>query len=235
MPANRFFLSKTLKQNEYLLEGTEATHLFQVMRGKVGDLVELVNGKGEYAQAEILTITKHQVQMKQISYDYTKPSSQDIILAQGMPRFSALEWIIEKGTELGVTEFWLFPAERSEKKSLSSTQIKRLEALTIQALKQCGRFYLPSITLKDPLSYWTPYQGSFFYGDLSDHVVSLKGPFLNPIICLIGPEKGLSSPELKKLQELSAKGVKLHDNVLRTETASISILSQLYLAQLIGK
>jgi 16S rRNA (uracil1498-N3)-methyltransferase len=225
MPADRFFTPSPLK-DPLILEGEEFHHLAKVMRIRVGETIEIVNGQGEFVEAEVVSLDK-KAQLKIVSHRKTPPPSQNIFLAQALTRPSSLEWIVEKGTELGVTEFWLFPGDRSEKKEISSSQLHRLETIIINALKQCGRLYLPKIVLKPPLEKWEKPSGSLFFGDLSSKM-PLKGPFEKTVIFFIGPEKGFSSEEAQLLNKFHAKGITLHDNILRAETAAIAILSQFY-------
>jgi 16S rRNA (uracil1498-N3)-methyltransferase len=156
-----------------------------------------------------------------------KPS---IIIAQGIAKMNHLEWIIEKATELNATEFWLFPAVLSEKKGISDQQLHRLQALSIAALKQCGRLDLPSIEIKPPLNQWQQTKALMLFGDPSMQNPYLweipKNKFLSPIIFCIGPEIGLSDREQSYLiSHLYAKPVRLHPNILRTETACLVALS----------
>lgn len=96
-------------------------------------------------------------------------------------------------------------------------------------MKQCGRLFIPKITLLPPLLKWTsegiPEQA--FFGDTRANA----SPFpksLDSKSCLIviGPEKGLQEKEVFHLEtNLHMKGLKLHENILRTDTASICALS----------
>jgi len=202
------------------------------MRSQVGDSVEVVNGRGELAAAAIQTIGKDKAILK-ITSHRTEKKRAEIILAQAIPRMNHLEWIIEKGTELGASIFWLFPGDYSEKKTLSGHQEDRLKALSIAAMKQCGSLFLPSIVIKPPLAIWTPLAGSLFYGDVRKNVPKLPHAPKEPIVIFIGPEKGFSPKEVEILeQKLKAQGIKLHENILRTETAGIVALAQLYTAEL---
>jgi 16S rRNA (uracil1498-N3)-methyltransferase len=143
-----------------------------------------------------------------------------------------LEWTLEKATELGATEFWLFPGKRSEKKDLSKSQIHRLETILINALKQCGRLYLPKIILKPPLEEWQIPSGSLFFGDFST-TTPLKKTFDDTVTFFIGPEKGFSPAETLLLREkFKAHPISLHENILRAETAAITVLSQFSLLKM---
>jgi 16S rRNA (uracil1498-N3)-methyltransferase len=226
MPADRFYLDQPLT-SPLIIHGEELHHL-HVMRIRSGEKIEIVNGRGELVEAQVEGIDKKEATLKIVSHVKKQPPTQKIILAQALPRFSALEWVVEKGTELGVTEFWLFPGNLSEKTSLTPTQLQRLQMMTISALKQCGRLFLPQILIKPPLVEWQKIEGSLFYGDVQG-TAPLAGPFLDRVFFIIGPEKGLASTEIEKLQTLGAKAISLHVNTLRTETAAIAALSQFYL------
>lgn len=226
MPADRFFVDAPIGQ-VIALSGEEAHHL-HVMRVRPGEEVEVVNGRGILARARIEMIDKKEASLEVISrIEHPTPKTR-LILAQALPRFSALEWIVEKGTELGTTEFLLFPAERSEKKSLTEHQLQRLRLLAQSALKQCGRLFLPTITIHPSLDHWDKPQGTLYFGDVGS-APKLSNPSSHTLF-FIGPEKGFSPTESERLQQFGAHGISLHENTLRTETAAIAALSQYFLA-----
>lgn len=227
MPDNRYYLDAPLSKGATLaLEGDEWHHLTRVMRGKVGSQLEIVNGRGQLAQATLVDLGKKSADLR-IDEVHEEPlPSRTIILAQAMPLPSHLELIIEKGTELGASAFWLFPGERSGKKTLSENQHRRLHQITLSALKQCGRLYLPSILEMPPLAKWSVPDGELFFGDPRSDTPLRPSPSLKPIVFFIGPESGFSSSEMEILDhKFHAKGVRLHPNILRTETAALCALS----------
>jgi 16S rRNA (uracil1498-N3)-methyltransferase len=231
MPADRFFVSTPLKNN-LSLEGEEFHHLAKVMRVRMGETIEIVNGQGELAKAELVSLDKQSCELKILSHQKFPPPEQSLILALALTRPASLEWTLEKSTELGATEFWLFPGERSEKKKLSDSQLHRFETILINALKQCGRLYLPKIVLKPSLQEWEPPTGSPYFGDISPQAPLLRGPFAKTVIFFIGPEKGFSPLEAQVLLEkFRAHPISLHENILRAETAAITALSQFYLVR----
>jgi 16S rRNA (uracil1498-N3)-methyltransferase len=221
----RFFLEETFSKGDSLsLEGKEFHHLY-VMRARLGSTIEIINGKGCIA---IATLTNMASKLATLSIQEVllhPPLEPPIIIAQGIPRQNHLEYLIEKGTELGATSFWLFPAERSEKKSLSLQQLLRLRTIAISAIKQCGALHLPEIILKPSLAEFSG-QGQEFFGDLRP-----SAPWFSPpkskeaITFFVGPEKGFSKEEISILETRGAKGVKLHSYILRTETAPLAALA----------
>lgn len=233
MPAERYFAPSPLVKGESLaIQGQEFHHLLHVMRTKVGDSVEVVNGQGGFALANVERIEKKQaVLVLQEVKHYPKPPFE-VILAQAIPKINRLDFIVEKGTELGMTQLWLFPSQRSERKEISDHQLERLQGMTIAAMKQCGSFYLPSIQLKPSLQAWEsnklPYEACF--GDVDPQALSFATLLenvkpANGMIFFIGPESGLSYEEETQLKAFGVQGVKLHEHILRTDTAALVALS----------
>ena len=155
MPAERYFFEGSFPiGSQVKLDGQEHHHLVRVMRSKAGDPVELINGTGELATALISLIEKKYTLLDIQNVIKEPKSGFEIILAQAIPRINRLDFILEKGTELGMTQLWLFPGDHSERKSLTEHQIERMRLSAIAATKQCGRLYLPIISQKPSLIKW---------------------------------------------------------------------------------
>jgi 16S rRNA (uracil1498-N3)-methyltransferase len=232
MPHNRYYCDAPLvKETRLHLEDEEGHHLIRVLRARLGNQVELINGRGQLAQATIVEITKHSAELLIDSVEEQGQTKPSVILAMAIPRMAHLEWVIEKGTELDATAFWLFPGLLSEKPTLSASQQERLRHLAISAMKQCGRLDLPPIEYKPPLLKWTPLSGTLLFGDTDDQApylwnIPLTKPLSLPVIWFIGPERGFEIKEHQFLRKtLQAHGVRLHPNILRTETAPLVALS----------
>lgn len=233
MPAERFYLKGSYLEGEQVsLEGQEFHHLVHVMRAKVGDTVELVNGSGLLAVALVKFFDKKQASLQ---IQKTKKEAQGqfkVILAQAIPRLNRLDFILEKGTELGMTDLWLFPGKQSERKNLSENQVERLKIVMIAAMKQCGRLFLPEIHLMPPLEKWPKPSYNIFFGDIDS-----KAPlFLKSLeerqpkegaIIVIGPESGFNEQETQLFRKWNAAGVRLNQHILRTDTAAIAGLNLL--------
>lgn len=227
MPAHRFFLENPLSSPTLQLSGEEFHHLKNVMRARPKDILEIINGKGVLATATLLQITPSHATVEITQRTHTPPPSTHTILAQAFLRPALLDWVIEKGTELGATHFRLFPGDLSEKKELTPNQLTRLHHLTLSALKQCGRLHLPSIEIYPPLSLWQKPQETLLFGSLIPGAKPLKKSNSSALM-VIGPEKGFSQEEHQLLQgKLGAAGVRLSANILRAETAALCALSLL--------
>ncbi len=229
MAENRFYLPKPLAEGPVEIEGDEAHHIIHVMRLKEGARLDLVNGFGELAEAVLATTRKKSATVNIERILKQPPPSFSLIIAQASPRFAKLDMIVEKATELGMTELWLFPGDKSEKCAYSDHQTERLKRIMIAAMKQCGRLYLPHLKFQKPLSEWQHTELPLFFGDLRPGAPTLLSAWSpahqKGAIFAIGPESGFSMNEVEALLKLKAQGISLHWNILRTETAPIAALS----------
>lgn len=233
MPINRYFVDASLdKDTTIKLCSEEAKHCI-VMRAVEGDSIELINGQALLAQGTILSLSKKLVEVKITFVGERKLAAQKLILVQSYTKASKIDWILEKGCELGVHRFIFFKTKRAEKEL--SNKRERHKAILIASIKQCGRLDLPEIEYTDSLKPMD--QTYLFFGDLSENA-----PFYpkylekledkKNIAFINGPESGFTEEEIKEFKKkLNATGVSLHPNVLRAETAAICAMaySQLYL------
>ena len=227
MPHNRYFISQDLHSKMHVeLRETEHHHLCRVMRQQEGEEVELINGKGALAIGTISKLSPKSAVIELTDVKVESPKNNSCILALAYLKPSHLEFALEKATEIGVDTFWLFPGQRSEKKTLSENQLLRLETITISAMKQCGRLYLPKIEIKKTVSSCDIGKSFALFGDVEQDAQafetirqSLKGQ--KEIILFIGPESGFSDHELTHLRSKHAMGVHFLSNTLRAETAAI--------------
>ncbi len=232
---NRFFF--TFEGKKGVLSEEESHHLIRVLRKKEGEKIKLINGKGEEYEGEIIKILekgknlKTEVRLLRLLRK-EEPLSKRIVALIPLLKGDKTEFLVEKGTELGITEFIPFQSDYSVAKS-SPKLINRLKAKAINALKQSGRLYLPEIRppviLKKFLSE-NLFPNSFKIVALPEKKLSLKF-FLenlgkaNEFILISGPEGGFSKEEEALLKELGFTPFFLSPYVLKAETASVALMS----------
>ncbi len=218
MPAERFYVNADLS-GIVTIEGPEHHHLAHVMRVRIGDEIEVVNGRGAIAEAKVTAISKQTASLTILSASQTPLPPTRLILAIPLMRPSKLELVIEKCTELGADAFWLYPAHYSEKDDLSPHQQERLNIIAISAMKQCGRLDLPPIRILAHFEEIFYSEAPCFFGD-TRNAAKIKLPE-GELVFITGPERGFFEKELKLLDQ-KATGVRLHRNILRAETAPIA-------------
>ncbi|MBT5017831.1 MAG: 16S rRNA (uracil(1498)-N(3))-methyltransferase [Planctomicrobium sp.] len=214
------------------LAGSEAQHLAKVLRKKIGDVVELFDGRGQRAQATIEAISKRDVRLKLINEPTsTQPLIPNITLAVAPPKGDRFRWLIEKATELGVHKVIPIRTERSVVRP-GETKLEKLRQTMIAACKQCGRdqfMEIDSVTEFGSLRDRADIPARKYFGaiptpdiECSNHNSSESRQ--DALIC-IGPEGGFCSQEVEELLEWGAIPLSVSPHVLRVETAAIATVA----------
>lgn len=224
MPHYRFFYNSTFYKDEEIIISSDELHHLHVMRKKLNENVEIINGKNQLAEAKIINLTPKSATLKITKIITKTPEKTKIILAQPLLRPQKLDLILEKGTELGIDEFILYPAEYSEIKEISKNREERINSILISAVKQCGRLDMPKVSIIDNISLLLSYDYSYLYGDLeTTNRINTEEITKQDICIVIGPEKGFSKKEKDFLQnKLKAHPININSNILKTETASVA-------------
>ncbi|EDV27354.1 Ribosomal RNA small subunit methyltransferase E [Trichoplax sp. H2] len=234
MPCYRFYLNSNLVKNgRVALQGDQLHHMKNVMRLRVGETVEIINGRNQLAQARIDAYQGNQIAHVNIDQVLTQLvlDKPRINLIQPLIRSKGLDLVIEKCTELGVSHFYLYASELGEISQFSSARCKKLTEIAISAIKQCGRLDLPTLTFADRLHNLKLQSNvhPICFGD-TRHLDNAQVGFTPQstlaqckTVC-IGPEKGFSDKEINYLEnQLGATGIKISPFILRSETASITL------------
>ncbi len=226
MPADRFYMKDELRVGtSVLLAGPEYHHLAHVMRLNLNEDVELVNGFGTLAEGRITELSNKGARIDLLSVKKRAELMPRILLAVPFMRASKLEWVVEKGTELGAAGFLFYPAKFSEKGDFSERQLERLHLLAIAALKQSGRLYLPWIEVLPDMASLFVKEALFLFGDMNASAqIDPIGLKTAQVVFISGSEKGFSEEE-RMLLESKAKAVRLSPYILRAETAPIAAAS----------
>ncbi len=198
-----------------------------VLRLRPGDPFELINGHGTLAQAELLEKKKETAEVILLTVTQAQPKIAKISLALALLRHKKLEWVLEKGTELGADRFLLFHAARSEKEELHAPQQERLKHITIAATKQSKRLFLPTIQYFSALED-LPLQENCYFGDTRPSAPPFTRISPGDLLFVTGPESGFTPKEVEYLETHRAAGVRLSNHILRAETAPIAAVAAIF-------
>ena len=211
------------------LQKEQSHYLKVVMRLKVGDTFSVFNNQGEW-KASVKNYEKKTVKIKILEKLRDKKSEQNIWLAFTPIKQNPLNFIIQKGTELGVQKFIPILSERTVVKDIN---IQRLKKIIIESAEQSNRISVPEIkkleTLKNFLSIF-PKKGYLVFCDINCDKSDLKNILLKkdmgPICILIGPEGDFSENERKLIFELEqSQSISVAPNILRAETAAVAAVT----------
>ena len=147
---NRFYHSKPININEtIIIDDFAAHHMLKVMRLKTNDQLILFNGDGSDFTGQVIRISKRQVEVSIKSKKNIKNESNlKVILLQALTSSEKMDLIIQKTTELGVSEIQPIICERSIVKIKNEKIEKKLShwrQVSIAACEQCGRARIPTI------------------------------------------------------------------------------------------
>jgi len=211
------------------LKKEQSHYLKDVMRLEVGDTFSVFNRQGEWS-ASIQNYEKQAVKIKILGKFRDKKKEQNIWLAFTPIKQNPLNFIIQKGTELGVQKFIPVLSERTIVKDIN---VERIKKIIIESVEQSNRISVPEITkleqLKSFLSNF-PLEGSLIFCDINCETSDLKNILskkdLGPICILIGPEGDFSENERKLIVELKQSySISLAKNILRAETAAVAAVT----------
>ncbi len=220
MPENRYYIPRSLQHGDTItVKNDEFHYLRNVMRKRIGDSVELINGMGILAVATVEKMLDKEAHLLVVEAEKKDSEVIELNLLLAILKPSHLEYAIEKGCEVGVSSFTLFGAKHSEKKALSDQYMKRLETIILSSTRQCGRLYMPTLHVVNKMEEGL--KGLILFGDLEAKSPIQDIPLTSPVTLVIGPEAGFTKEEREILLAKGAKGVRLSKNTLRAETAAV--------------
>jgi 16S rRNA (uracil1498-N3)-methyltransferase len=225
-----------------VLDAEESHHCAQVMRQAVGDVFAVFDGRGTEAQARITEISRDQVKFQILAKAGSPRAAHPVWLAQALTKPKSMDLILQKATELGVSELVLLQSDHSVSQvdeDKVGTKIEKWQKLTIEAAKQCGQNWLPvihpPIAPKDfvteiprgavKLIASLQHEAKPLKSVLKEHLASLKPS--TPIVIMIGPEGDFTPAEIGQARSAGFIPVSLGKIILRAETAAIFVLSSI--------
>lgn len=225
-------------QDVIYLGKNDIRYVRDVLRMNIGRRVILFDGSGWEYEAVIKKIMAADVVVEVIGQSKITEREIRATLIQALPKANKMDFIVQKSTELGADEIIPFRSERtilnlSEEKS--AARIERWRQIAVEASRQSGRADIPAI--KSVLSFdeviALPLDKAIkliFWEE--ENQTSLKRLFKNEQLqeakdfaFIVGPEGGFSKQEVDKAQKAGFISVSLGRQVLKVETAAVTILS----------
>ena len=213
---------------------SEQHHLRNVLRLTPGATIRIIDGQGNVYTAAVLDIgtNRKPSEARILTHEFHASVLPALTLFQGLPKNDKMELILQKATEIGVTQIVPIDSEHALQKP-SQNRYERWHRIVISATKQCKRAWLPKLC--DPQSFET----SLTQLDKSSlrlilsphlpqeprlqHIKTVLREVSQPtsIALFVGPEGGFSTQEVTAAIKNGCIPVTLGTNILRTETAAI--------------
>ena len=239
MAPRRFMInSGAIRDGFASCDGELYNHIARVLRLGNGDPVQLADEKGFVHSGTIDQVGREWLTVK---IESSAPSEESesgaprITICQALPKGDKTELILQKGTELGAHDFWLFGGRRSVARvrdDQRDSKLERWNRVTSEAARQSGRSSIPGVL-------WCPGAAEaareaghdlrllLWEGEREQSLKGLLSTCDRPasLIVAIGPEGGFDPAEVELFTRQGFLPVSLGSRILRTETASIAILA----------
>lgn len=223
----------------FSLPEDEAKHCLRVLRHKVGDMIEVIDGKGNRYNCRITDDNPRKIALEIVDAVEERLAWDTFITIAVAPtkNMDRMEWLVEKLTEIGINRFVPLLCRHSERKEL---KIDRLQRIAVSAMKQSLKATLPIIepmtSFKDFVRNDKSESRFIAYCDttIPRRLLAKEYKDAASVTILIGPEGDFDIEEIKAALDCGMIPITLGDNRLRTETAALTacdtihVLTQLY-------
>lgn len=231
----RFFITDAqITGNQIFLNADDSRHIAKVLRLKTGDEILCPNGRGQLYRVVLQSLDPVQTvgEIVAATQEDSEPQLQ-ITLAQCLPKGERWDFILQKCTELGVSNFQPLYSERTVVQIKTDEQAKKRERwqkIVQEAAEQSQRGKCPVVL--EPISYERFLQRFASYDavllawekEAANGLLPVLQSISQPqrIALIVGPEGGITSQEAASAIAAGAKSVSFGPRILRAETAAMA-------------
>ncbi|HPC95261.1 MAG TPA: 16S rRNA (uracil(1498)-N(3))-methyltransferase [Sedimentisphaerales bacterium] len=234
MSTNRFFVSESGFEGDLVRLSAEQAHqVCHVLRLKTGDGIVVLDNAGSEYEVELTTAGKREATGRIVARRQAKGEpTVRITLFQGLLAREKFEWVLQKGTEVGVSRFVPVETERTllRARQIDPKKLDRWQRIVTEAAEQSHRGRVPQIEPAIPFPQTLPRLAAFDRALIAatsgqtkrlSEALAASGRPLASVAVLIGPEGGFSNEETTLACQGGAVPASLGPRILRTETAAI--------------
>jgi len=239
VPGHRFYQPEIASG---WLSPEESHHALHVLRLRSGDSAAVFDGRGTEARVRLTSTGNENVGFEVLSITRNPPPSCRIRFGQALIKPAGMELLIQKLTELGVSEIWPISSERSVSRPEGEKRISsRWQSIALAACKQSGQNWLPripeAVSLDSFLAAPEPAPAvARIIGSLQPEARPLSSlvadakqqAAVSAFDVLIGPEGDFTPAETGRARASGFRPASLGPLVLRSETASIFVAAALH-------
>jgi len=211
-----------------------AHHAREVLRLRPGAAVRVFDGAGAEFEAVLDEVTRRAVSARIRHSAAARPESPlRLVLAISPLKGDRMELVVQKATELGVTEIWPVVTSRTDaaaRPALQGSRGERWEKVASGAAEQCGRAVVPHVppttTLAGLLA--RPFDGTrIALLETTGHppLASLRVDPASPVLLLVGPAGGFEPVEAESVRLAGFVSASIGPRILRAETAAVAAVA----------
>jgi 16S rRNA (uracil1498-N3)-methyltransferase len=227
------FLADDLGADRVVLTGPEGHHAATVRRVKVGEAVDVVDGKGTRASCTVVSVGRDVVELSVVRRSTESPASPRLVLVQAIAKGDRGELAVELATEVGIDEVVPWAAARCVVKwdgERGQRALSRWRSTAREAAKQSRRAWHPEVGEQHTTAQVVERIASattalVLHESASVPLASVGLPDAGEVLLVVGPEGGIRDEELSAFEAAGAVAVRLGASVLRTSTAGAAAAS----------
>lgn len=219
------FYCPDIQGDTFFLDENDSKHAIRVLRKKLGDHIQVVDGKGNRF---ICSIISDHPKKCELSIVETFMNDDDMgfnlhLAIAPIKSIDRLEFMLEKVTEIGVTEITFILSDHCIKNKVN---LDRAEKKIISAMKQCLKARKPIVNTMIPFKDFMKQEFSgqrliAHCEDFDKKTIKQSYKKGGDAVLLIGPEGDFSLNEIKLAYDNGFEGIDLGKTRLRNETAGI--------------
>jgi 16S rRNA (uracil1498-N3)-methyltransferase len=242
---HRFYVPGPLQEGVVDLPARIVHQCGAVLRLHPGDAIVLFDGTGGEWAAELVTVGRDAGAQRGVpipgaarllrhSHPAREPDRR-ITLGQALLKADRFEWVLQKGTELGVAAFQPLVTRRtvaSGGSEADSPRMERWRRIVAEAAEQSGRCVVPCVAAPSPLAavlarpeatvlLWEG-ERSRPFGAALERAAAAGG---GAVRLLVGPEGGFDPEEAAAAEAAGAFSATLGPRILRSETAALAAVT----------
>jgi 16S rRNA (uracil1498-N3)-methyltransferase len=239
---HRFFVpAESFRHGELILHGGQAHQIHDVLHLRAGEVIAALDNSGAEYHVELTRVERkavhgHIVEKVAVS----REPRTHLVLYQSLLKGEKFEWVLQKGTEIGISEFVPIITSRAVSDSVSRPKGARWERILVEAAEQSGRGKIPLLhpvqRLDDALKQAAARGGLALIPWEQEHGADLRSMLSaagtdSPISLFIGPEGGFEGDEIDGARAQGVRSITLGSRILRAETASLVAASAILFAR----
>jgi 16S rRNA (uracil1498-N3)-methyltransferase len=234
MSAHRFHVPAAAPGARVTLPEHAAHHAREVLRLRAGAEVRVFDGSGHEWDGVLEEVTRRSVTARLLHAVLARPESPlRLTLAMAALKGDRMELVIQKATELGVSEIWpvvTFRTDAAARPALNGSRAERWQRVASGAAEQCGRAVVPHLAPTTTLEglIERPFDGvRAVLLETPGHqaLASLHVTTTSPLLLLVGPAGGFEAAEVGVLGAAGFAAASLGPRILRAETAGVAAVT----------
>ncbi len=236
---HRFFVPpQAFEGGELAFPEQQAHQIHSVLRLRPGETIVALDNSGREYQVELIRVAREGVRGRVVQVDdSTREPHTELVLYQSLLKADKFEWVLQKGTELGIAAFVPLVTTRVIAAEVGRTKRVRWERILVEAAEQSGRSKIPFLAdpqeLEEAVCAQAPAEATRLIPWEEERNVDLRTALrpTGPVHLFIGPEGGLTAEEIEMARAQGVQPITLGRRILRAETAGLVAASAIFYAR----